>query len=302
MRDVKSLSQYGDHILGVRFAIPEILKLFRNYSISATWATVGMLAFSTRNELCKYLPEVLPCYINPSLDPYSHLDEIGVDEKSDPYHFGYSLLRMIQDTANMEIGSHTFSHFYCLEPRLNHDAFSEDLKSSVRALNRLGINPVSLIYPRNQYDDYHLDQAWKCGFKVFRGNPSSFLYSPQPSSNEFYLRRLGRLADAYFVVSGPNISNVSCDIAGLVNVQASRFLRPYSCLPFENVRLNRILSSMEFAAQKGTGFHLWWHPHNFGVDLKNNLKFLTCILNHYKKLEEKYGMKSLTMSQASEFI
>ena len=59
---------------------------------------------------------------------------------------------------------------------------------------------------------------------------------------------------------------------------------------------------MEFAAQKGTGFHLWWHPHNFGVDLKNNLKFLTCILNHYKKLEEKYGMKSLTMSQASEFI
>ena len=41
--DNSNFYDYKQNIEGVWSAIPEILKLFKNYNISATWATVGML-------------------------------------------------------------------------------------------------------------------------------------------------------------------------------------------------------------------------------------------------------------------
>ena len=40
---------------------------------------------------------------------------IGPNERQDPYHFGLSLVRRIKDCPHQEIGTHTFSHYYCLE-------------------------------------------------------------------------------------------------------------------------------------------------------------------------------------------
>jgi hypothetical protein len=57
---------------------------------------------------------------------------------------------------------------------------------------------------------------------------------------------------------------------------------------------------MEGAAQRGTIFHLWWHPHNFGVNLARNLEFLTAILDHFRKLQDRYCMQSMTMAQIAE--
>jgi hypothetical protein len=31
--------------------------------------------------------------------------------------------------------------------------------------------------------------------------------------------------------------------------------------------------------QAGHVFHLWWHPHNLGADMKNRLSRLECILD-----------------------
>jgi hypothetical protein len=57
---------------------------------------------------------------------------------------------------------------------------------------------------------------------------------------------------------------------------------------------------MTHAAKKGEAFHLWWHPHNFGVNLQQNLRFLEAILKHYQVLHKTYGMRSLTMKQIAE--
>ena len=54
------------------------------------------------------------------------------------------------------------------------------------------------------------------------------------------------------------------------------------------------------AAKTGNGFHLWWHPHNFGRNLSKNMAFLTCILNYYRVLNAEYGMDSLNMSEISD--
>ena len=45
VRDKLNIEQYGDNLLGVRKAIPEILRVFENSNIHATWATVGFLFF-----------------------------------------------------------------------------------------------------------------------------------------------------------------------------------------------------------------------------------------------------------------
>ena len=83
----------------------------------------------------------------------------------------------------------------------------------------------------------------------------------------------------------------------LTNIPASRFLRPYSrrLAIFEPLQLRRIKKAMTYAAMHGEVYHLWWHPHNFGRDTEKNIAFLTKILDHFKTLQEKYDMESVTM-------
>ena len=52
---------------------------------------------------------------------------------------------------------------------------------------------------------------------------------------------------------------------------------------------------MTYAATHGRIYHLWWHPHNFGVNTDENLTFLRSILDHYQRLEQQAGFSSLTM-------
>jgi hypothetical protein len=90
-----------------------------------------------------------------------------------------------------------------------------------------------------------------------------------------------------------------------VNIPASRFLRPYTkkLKVFEKLRLKRIIDSMTYAAKKGLTYHLWWHPHNFGINISENFLFLEQILIHYQKLNKEYKFESMNMQQlAKELI
>ncbi len=69
----------------------------------------------------------------------------------------------------------------------------------------------------------------------------------------------------------------------------------------QQLRLKRILKAMEAAVSTGSGFHLWWHPHNFGINLECNLLFLSQILAHFRCLQDRFGMQSLTMAEAVGF-
>jgi hypothetical protein len=52
---------------------------------------------------------------------------------------------------------------------------------------------------------------------------------------------------------------------------------------------------MTAAAKAGSVFHLWWHPHNFGLNLDHNLAMLGDILLHYRSLSDRFGMESQCM-------
>lgn len=66
------------------------------------------------------------------------------------------------------------------------------------------------------------------------------------------------------------------------------------------MRRRRVIQGLRAAARKNEIFHLWWHPHNFGADLEANIAGLKAILDEFERLRDKYGMQSLTMSEAAD--
>lgn len=301
VRDKKTVGSYGSNILGVREAIPAMLRLFTQYRVKASWATVGLLLARTKSELRESLPQMRPSYANPELSPYEggYLDKLGEDEKSDPYHYGYSLAARIVDTPGMELASHTFSHYYCLESGQTAEQFRSDLQASVAACEKLGTRPTSIVFPRNQFNPEYLAICSEVGLRSYRGNESTWMYQAA-SGKETALKRLARLADHYASLSGANAFKVERDlITQMMDVPSSRFLRPYSrkLAALEPLRMKRINDAMTVAAKTGEHFHLWWHPHNFGANTMLNLKNLESILRHYARLRDQHGFQSHTMGE-----
>jgi hypothetical protein len=299
VRDKRSLSDYGSNILGVRQVVPALLTLFKERDVACTWATVGFLFFSAKRELLEALPTHLPNYVEPQLSPYPDLSNIGENEDADPYWYGLSLIKRITDYPRQEIGTHTFSHFYCLENGATPGAFRCDLEAAREAAKRVSLDLKSIAFPRNQIGDAYLRVCRDLGLLAFRGNERTWFHRASRDRDQTLAMRVGRLADSYVPLAGPH-DHVLTSQEGLVDVASSRFLRPArnGDIP-EWLRLQRITSAMKVAARHGTIFHLWWHPHNFGINLERNLAFLRKVLDQLDVLRERYGMRSLTMAEAA---
>lgn len=301
VRDQREVAAYRDNLLGVREVVPAMLDLFTRRGIHATWATVGFLFFENRKELLAGLPDLRPQYVQRQLSPYDVLDTIGDDEQNDPFHYAPSLIRQIAVAAGQEIGSHTFSHYYCLEQGQNAVTFRADLEAACRAAARFDVELKSLVFPRNQFRHEYLSVLGEMGFECYRGNLRSFLYEARSNDEEALWRRGVRFLDAYVPISGTNSYPYPRRVSGqLCDVPASRFLRPVNMSPHAALRrlhLSRILRDLSFAARTGRAYHLYWHPHNFGADPRSNLEFLNAILEHFSKLREKHGMLSLNMGE-----
>jgi hypothetical protein len=300
MRDHATVASYGANILGGREAIPRLLDLFARHDLACTWATVGLLMCGNRAALEEALPAVRPAYANRALSPYDELGSIGESERDDPYHYGRSLVRRIAATPRQEIATHTFSHYYCLEPGSSREAFRADLAAAQATAAREGIVLESIVFPRNQVNAAYLDDCRSAGLIAYRGTEPARIYRPAPSGTEPALKRALRLADAYVDLTGANTAPPRVD-GGLVNVASSRFLRPWSgrLAPLEPLRLGRILRAMRHAARAGGMFHLWFHPHNFGANQGQNLAVMGRIAAEAVRLREVHGWPSLTMAEAA---
>ncbi len=299
--DVTTIKKYGNNILGVKEVIPQLIALFASYNVKATFATVGFLFAKNKEELLSYLPSSKPHYSYAHYNVYSNeLTQIGNNETDDPYHFGYSLLQQINQSCH-EIGTHTFCHYYCLEEGQSAEEFDEDIKAAKKIAASNNIKLSSIVFPRNQINIEYLSVLKKNGIDVYRGNPTSWIYRPRKFAAEILFIRLCRLLDTYFPISGHNTHLIIPENNMPVNIPASRFFKPYNKnLAFlEKMKLNRIMNEMTVAAKKNEMYHLWWHPHNFGINIAENFNNLTIILNHYLFLNKKYGFKSLTMKEAA---
>jgi peptidoglycan/xylan/chitin deacetylase (PgdA/CDA1 family) len=306
MFDKVTLEHYGENIKGVHTTIPEILSLFEQYDIHATWATVGMLMSANKFELLSLLPpETLrPVYGDMSVSSYTHINEetLGTNATDDPYHYGSALVEQIIETPNQELGSHTFSHYYCLDGSENDEAiFAADCEAFKKVASHFNTPVTSIVFPRNQTTQDALATCKEYGITAYRGTPSHFLYTgkKEVAQTNIFLRAL-RIIDAYINISGHHTYTLArTKEEGLANVAGSFFFRPFnkSLRIFEKMRINRIKKSMTYAAKHNEIFHLWWHPHNMGINRQENLYNLLQILAHYQYLKETYGMQSANMHE-----
>lgn len=301
VHDVFTLEEYGENILGARLAVPKMLQLFLKYDIHATWAIVGMLYCESKKELLMKLENLDISYANKLFAPQSNLWQVGEDEIQDPYHFAHSLIETIKAVPNQEIGTHTFSHYYCLEDGQQAKHFEKDLQAVVD----LNESVTSLVFPRNQTNSDCINICKKYGITAYRGNEESWIYQAYTSKTNPPIKRLLRLVDAYVNLTGQHTFSIkSIQKESIINVKSSRFLRPYSKRlgALESLRLRRIKKGLTKAAKNNELYHLWWHPHNFGKNTEENLWFLEEILKHVDDLKENYNFQSMHMRDVANVV
>lgn len=299
MLDVCPLEKYQNNVLGGRKAIPQLLELFQKHGIHATWAAVGFLFAENYEEVRRYFPENKPGYANEKLNAYREFAKIGKNEQEAPCFYAPSLLEKIAAVPGQEIGSHTFSHYYCREAGQTPEQFAEDLAAAKAIAGDHGYHLTSVILPRNQCEPEYTDILRQAGFTAYRDEENDWIYNKVKSGLLF---KVLRTLDMYLPLTGQGGYTPKCE-NGIWNLTGSRMFRPIRpCLPLEGLKLRRIKRQMLHAAKNGLTFHLWWHPHNVGVRTEEHLKQLDEIFSYYEELKETYGMRSLNMREAAESL
>ncbi len=263
---------YGrTHVAHVRDVIGGLLNLFEDYGVCATFAVVGKI------------------FLEETVD-----DDIPGAYKD--LYYAPDVVRQLKASPWIEVGIHSYAH----HPHVTKEMFADDLQKALETAKAEDICIKSMVFPNNYIKDEYLEECQKLGITCYRGNPVKF-YDAR-SAKRAVINRICRLLDAYVNIGGKTSYRLGKKENGLMNVRASRFLRPYTPMLFfaEKLRLRRIQQEMAYAARHHEVYHLWWHPHNFGANMKKNFVFLEKILKTYKQLHQQYGMVSRTMGELAE--
>jgi len=309
--DVKSINEYKENLDHTRQAIHMILQLSEKYNIRLTFSTVGILFAKDKDELNLFLPEKQPTYTQKKMNPYLLVKHIGDNEVEDPYHYAQDIIKKIAANTQHEIGTHTFGHYYCCEAGQTKEQFHADLKSANKIATYLNIPIKSIVFPRNQVNEQYLEICSENGITSYRGTEKAFVYNPNSSNQkvrmpEIFKKGL-RLLDSYINIFGfctYPLYTLKTEKNKCINLPSSQFLRPFNkkLYFFESLKIRRIKKGMSYAAKKNHLYHLWWHPHNFGANLKQNITNLETIFKHYQKLNTNYGFESNTMTSLTKKI
>lgn len=295
--EIKDKVSYFNNTL---YAIPKMLEFFENHSIHVTWATVGMLFNENWEEWEANQPTLLPTYEKAILNPYYYgkaYQKSGYDQ----YFFAPNLIKAIQSVKGQEIGTHTYSHYYCLEKGQTVAQFEADIQQAVQMGKKFNIELKSLVFPRNQFNVNYLEVCSQNQLETIRTNPNDWYWDTTKPDTLF--SKLARTGDAYLPLGNKSYPIKTVKSEKIVGQMASRFLRPqHQVNLFNTIRLSRIKNEIIKAARVGEVYHLWWHPHNFGLDTENALKALGEIITVYTHCKETYSMESLTMEELSNKI
>src|SRR5699024_5761212 len=287
-----------------RSVIEGLIDIFEKNAIRVTWSTVGILMMDGSEELKNMQSDILtPTYTDQELNNYRTFSILrDADEYTDDVFFARELVTLLKESKYQDIGTHTFSHYYCLEEGQTVEQFNNDLTLAGKAADQIGVSLTSIVFPRNQYSNDYIKKLKTHNINIFRGNPEKFIYKTR-KKDSLFIRAL-HLIDTYFNIAG----NVTPIHPGpneeIYNVKASRFLRPMSKdgRLFKNLQLRRIKNEMTYAAQHNHFYHLWWHPHNFSRFTEENFMFLQSIIEHFEYLNKTYHFSSESMESYVEKV
>lgn len=298
--NITQVESYSTNIKNAKTALKDIVEMLEKYDMKCTIGYVGAMNFSCISELRLDKNTVIPSYKNKQFASFISLLPYAEKELNVDLFFAKSEIAYLKSRANIELASHTYSHYYCLEEGQSIDDFENDLIKTIENAELHGIKLASIIFPRNQVNDTYLKICKNRGFTHFRGMLNNTLYEPSKTSFRYSPIGALRFLDTYFNISGSNTYSIDTTMGKeLIDVPGSRFFRPYSKrLSFlERLKIRRIKDSMADAARNGRIYHLWWHPHNFGANMRENILQLEEICCFFDLLRKQYDFRSSFLSE-----
>ena len=303
--DWATVDGYGSsNIRNVRQVISRMLQLFDKYNVHATFATVGLIMCDDKKDAILSIPSELPTYKNKLMSPYRTGFMDGITEELSDLFFAPDVVELLKNSPGIEIGTHTYGHYYCWEEGQTVAQFKSDIVKAVEKANEKVVKIKSIVFPKNNVSEEYLNASAEAGLSVYRGNPAH-LFGQVGNKFSALLQKTGRLLDSYIPLTKNTYTLSSVDAKKqIINIPASRFLRPYSrsLHYFDWLQVRRINREIVNAAKHGEVYHLWWHPHNFGKDIDANFNILEKILRTYTECAEMYKMKSLNMNELCNII
>ena len=287
MHDVYGLNfdAYRANLEQVRNVVPRLLRLFGDHDIGATWAAVGALACTDWDEYFRRAPPP-PNYKSTSLrvkPEYADLDPRG------ELHFAPDLVKQIVVAPRQELGTHTFSHLYLREEGITAEDVAADLEAASRLFQeQYGIEPVSLVFPRNQ--PAFLDVVRAASIKMWRGNPGPWYYETEDTRHNGPLPRALKLLDALNPMRRL-AAPLEADMT-----RASLFLRLNLPPPLWAAHIRRIKGELD-ALDQGGIFHIWFHPHNLGQEMNLRLARVEQVLELIAERRKRGRLLSLAMGE-----
>lgn len=288
--------------------VPRLLAMFEQYNVHVTWATVGGMFARNESEWNSLKPVHEPLYAEERYSAYVWVRNNGLSDEYEWAHFAPDTIRQIITAPGQELATHTFSHYYCLEPQSNSNAFESDLIAAQRAASALNTTLTSLVFPRNQFNAGYLKTCFEHGITAVRSNPANWFWRPVNEGKTGLLRKLIRTSDAYIQLGKQRTSYPLSSIVAVegepLQLPASRFFRPWrSKYKFANkLRLRHMCNELKQAAVHDECYHLWFHPENFGDHPEENMANLQQLLEHYEKCSNRYGMTSWNMAEYAQHL
>ncbi len=139
-----------------RINLPMIIKIFEDYSIPVTWATVGHLFLESCQQVTHGWMKRIPHFVNRcwqftsgdwfDQDPYSNYKEA-------PEWYAPDLIRAILDSnVKHELATHTFSHIDFSDKNCPAEVADDEIKASIEAMKSFGLpKPVSICFPSGSW-------------------------------------------------------------------------------------------------------------------------------------------------------
>lgn len=285
-RKRKPLSVMRPYLHGTRTAVDHLLQLFEKYEISATWATVGALLLSYKNEK------------HPWLQKDSLSDVPAGDSTTQPFWYAEDIIESILLCKTpQELGCHTLAHTVVSQNSKDRSEFRTELKQFLELFEEKNIEqPISFIYPRAQMR--HFDILAELGFRCFRGLENRW-YEKIPGT---FPSAAFRFFDAILALQ-PQVKKAQKHPNGLWIIPSSQFYSPFMRVGkyvSMQARVRKAIKGLQKAVETQGVFHLWTHPFNLGVRTNELLSGLGIIFREAQKLRTSGKLDILPMGSLAK--
>jgi|CXWL01.1.fsa_nt_gi peptidoglycan/xylan/chitin deacetylase (PgdA/CDA1 family) len=143
--------------------VPNLIRLFEEYSMPITWATVGHLFLESceRGGGGQAHPNMPRPSINGRFIGDWYMHDPCTNLRQDPLWYAPDLIQNIIDSnVPHEIGTHTFSHFDFRLKYSSKDLVQREIEECRRVMEPFSVQPKSLVFPHNETEYSYAKQLF----------------------------------------------------------------------------------------------------------------------------------------------